>query len=182
MCTVAAQAALAQRSDVAVAASCAALAVLITAAAGSPISAEDKATVLEILSPDALADLFCEADGAELQAVLSALHSSMGWSEQYAAALLLGLRLLQAQPTDSDFANTTAGTTRVAMALFRYTPHGIEAPSLTDRELVARAALLRTTGEHVHAVASMLRRVPEVRRAACLAGSINNLQSTSCHV
>jgi len=149
LCYAAARAALAQRSDAAVAASCAALGELCAAATSSTsVSADNKTEVMDLISQCALADVFCEADGAELQAVLSALHSGMGWSQQQAAAALLGLGLQQAQPTASTLPNVTASGTLVLCA----------GPQTgMQKGQAARLALLRTTGQHIEAVAGMLR-------------------------
>ena len=92
-----------------------------------------------------------ELDGPELQAVFRALHSSLGWTPQQAAAVLLDLGLRQAvpnggtQPADAD---APAGNMILCTAS--------KAAVLLEQQK-ARAALLRTTGQHIEAVCGLLR-------------------------
>ncbi len=146
MCTGAACAALAHRSDASYEASCAAFSELCAAAAGSPSVTVEQ--MMELVGQSALVDLFSQADGTELQAVFSALQSHMGWCPQQAAAALLDLELQPVHPSSD------AALEEIADAAFELS---LEPEEEVLKERAARLALLRTTAQHVEAVAELLR-------------------------
>ncbi|KAI7836782.1 hypothetical protein COHA_009362 [Chlorella ohadii] len=90
MCSAAARAALAQRSDAAFAASCAVFAELCAAATDShDVAAHGKTAAIWRVCEFDLEDLFFKVEASELQAVFSALQTHMGWSPKQAADALL---------------------------------------------------------------------------------------------
>lgn len=148
------QAALAQRSDACFAASCAALAELCGAAtgrSGSPDGAavEPKAVVLELVDQGVLADLCSQMDGAELQAVFTALHRHLCWTPQQAAAALLSLGLRQVPPP-AGFQPGNSPATAVELC------SDPEAAVMQGR-CTSRGALLRTNAQHIEAIGGLLR-------------------------
>lgn len=89
LCIAVAQAAVKERSDEAVQASCAALGQLLAAAHGD---APRGAAVLSV--PHRVQrDLLCSWDGEELLSRFQGLTSQEGWTPQRAAAELLGIDL-----------------------------------------------------------------------------------------